>query len=709
MYILGGKCLIFLERKLVILGAFFLLALVFCGAASAATVIVNPGTDTIKNAVSTAQDGDTLSLTAGTYYDHEVVVNKNLVITGPEYTTGDPLAVIDAQQKGRVFNITTGRVVTLRNLLITNGTADSGEYGGGVHNSGQATIQRCKFTRNQALWGGAIYNNFFSTITATDCVFHLNSATDFGGAIKNEGPMTMTGCVLTSNTAPEGGALNNGDFLEVTGCTFTSNTGTIGGVLNNYGTVVFTSCTFTGNSATRNGGVVDNYGTTIFTDCTLTGNSATEHGAVFHNNLNEIMFNGCTITGNSAPWGGVLSCFKGTVNAQYNRIYSNNGNSIVAVNGGTVNIQKNWWGSNAPNFSSMISVVPGATANYSPWIVLKITKSAETVAPGATATITADLNSLNTGAPLTDGYLPNLPVAFTGTVNPLTGTTQYGTLATTFTAGSVGTSTVTATVDGQTVSTTITISGTPLPNLDVSSIDPVNNAVNVATNRALTVTYNRDIQAGSMWIELKDASGNSQAFTTNINGKVLTVTPTGLLKEGVKYTLTIHPGAVKDTSGGEGPLTTTSFNTAGSAPTVTGTPGTGSYWAPVSVVLAASETSTIYYTTDGSNPTVASAKYTSPLYLATSRTLRFLGVDTAGNPSQISTQFYTIYALQYYKYWAKVRVYGWYKYSYKVRYKRWYRRNGRWRYYYKYRVKTKWKKGWHYVGAWKTASRWVLT
>ena len=241
------------------------------------------------------------------------------------------------------------------------------------------------------------------------------------------------------------------------------------------------------------------------------------------------------------------------------------------------------------------------------------------------------------------------------------------------------------------------------------SVDPASGATGVATNQAMTLSYNHNIKAGSMWIEFKDALGNDQAFTTSINGYMLTVTPTSPLKEGVMYTLTVHQGAVMDLSGGQGPLTTTSFTTTGSAPTIYPSPGTGSYWAPVNVVLAASEPSTIYYTLGGATPTKDSTVYTGPIYLATSRTLRFMGIDATGNPSLIGTQFYTIYALQYYKYWAKVRKYGWYKYSYKVRYKKWYRKNGKWRYYYKYKTKTKWKKGWHYVGTWKTASRWVLT
>lgn len=697
---MGGKCLIFLERKIVILGAFFLLSLLLCGTASAATVMVNPGTDAIKNAVSTAQDGDTLSLAAGTYYDHDVVINKNLVITGPEYTTGDPRAIIDAEKKGRVFNITPGVLVTLRNLMITNGSTI--EYGGGVHNSGQATIQKCKFTKNQALWGGAVYNNFYSSISTTDCVFHLNTATAFGGAVKNEGSMTMTTCTLNSNTAPEGGALNNGLTMDVRDCIFMANTASIGGVLNNYGQVNFVGCTFTRNSATSNGGVVDNYGATIFSDCTMTSNTAVQHGAVFHNNVNFIEFTGCTITGNSAPWGGVLSCFNGRITGHYNRITGNTGNCALAVNGGEVQVEKNWWGSNAPNFSSMIIAIPGAKAYYNPWIVLSISRSADTVAPGGVATVTIDLNHDNTGA-LIDWYLPDLPVVFTGTVNPLSGNTHKGLLATTFTAGSNGL--VTATVDDQMVSTTFIISETPLM---VESVDPANNAVDVATNQTITISYNQNIQAGTMDIKLQDNNGNNQNHTTTINGKQLKITPTTNLKEATKYTLTINQGAVTTTNNKEGPTTTTTFTTI-TPPVVYSTPGTGSYWAPVSVVLAASEPATIYYTLDGTSPTTRSARYSAPIYLAASRTLKFLGIDRAGNPSLISTQHYSIYALQSYRYWTYVRVYGRYKYSYKVAIKRWYRKNGKWRYHYKYITKTKWKKGWHYVGAWKTGTRWVLT
>jgi hypothetical protein len=214
-----------------------------------------------------------------------------------------------------------------------------------------------------------------------------------------------------------------------------------------------------------------------------------------------------------------------------------------------------------------------------------------------------------------------------------------------------------------------------------------------------------------MDIILQDNNGNNQNHITTINGKQLKITPTTNLKEATKYTLTINQGAVRTTNNKEGPATTTTFTTITPPLVVYSTPGTGSYWAPVSVVLAASEpaTTTIYYTLDGTSPTTRSPRYSAPIYLAASRTLKFLGIDRAGNPSLISTQHYSIYALQSYRYWTNVRVYGRYKYSYKVAIKRWYRKNGKWRYHYKYITRTKWKKGWHYVGAWKTGTRWVLT
>lgn len=78
------------------------------------------------------------------------------------------------------------------------------------------------------------------------------------------------------------------------------------------------------------------------------------------------------------------------------------------------------------------------------------------------------------------------------------------------------------------------------------------------------------------------------------------------------------------------------------APVITATPAGGSYPTAQSVTLTANEAATIHYTTDGSVPTAASTAYTTAIAVATSTTLNYIGIDTAGNTSAVATQNYTI-------------------------------------------------------------------
>ncbi len=77
-------------------------------------------------------------------------------------------------------------------------------------------------------------------------------------------------------------------------------------------------------------------------------------------------------------------------------------------------------------------------------------------------------------------------------------------------------------------------------------------------------------------------------------------------------------------------------------PTVTSTPSGGSYTQAQTVTLTASKSSTIYYTTDGSDPTINSAIYTSPITISSTTTLKYMAIDAAGNQSPIYTETYTM-------------------------------------------------------------------
>ena len=78
------------------------------------------------------------------------------------------------------------------------------------------------------------------------------------------------------------------------------------------------------------------------------------------------------------------------------------------------------------------------------------------------------------------------------------------------------------------------------------------------------------------------------------------------------------------------------------APTVNANPEGGLYNTQLSVTLTASEPATIYFTTDGSEPTESSSKYTGPIIISHDTMLKFMAVDLAGNWSEIYTENYLI-------------------------------------------------------------------
>ena len=77
-------------------------------------------------------------------------------------------------------------------------------------------------------------------------------------------------------------------------------------------------------------------------------------------------------------------------------------------------------------------------------------------------------------------------------------------------------------------------------------------------------------------------------------------------------------------------------------PTVTVTPPGGSYTSAQTVTLATDETADIFFTTDGSDPTVDSTPYNASIEISEDAILKFIAGDMAGNLSAVITQTYTI-------------------------------------------------------------------
>ncbi|WNG61159.1 hypothetical protein F0U59_45445 [Archangium gephyra] len=83
------------------------------------------------------------------------------------------------------------------------------------------------------------------------------------------------------------------------------------------------------------------------------------------------------------------------------------------------------------------------------------------------------------------------------------------------------------------------------------------------------------------------------------------------------------------------------------APTTTATPAGGTYDEAQNVTLACDDgagtgCSATHYTTDGSEPTTSSPRYSAPIPLDASTTLKFFSVDAAGNAEAVQTAAYVI-------------------------------------------------------------------
>jgi hypothetical protein len=91
------------------------------------------------------------------------------------------------------------------------------------------------------------------------------------------------------------------------------------------------------------------------------------------------------------------------------------------------------------------------------------------------------------------------------------------------------------------------------------------------------------------------------------------------------------------------PVATAKYTMQPPAATPTFTPPAGTYTGAQSVVLAdASPGATIYYTTNGATPTTASSKYTAPLWVAKSLTIRAVAVAPGCGHSAVTSAAYTV-------------------------------------------------------------------
>ena len=238
----------------------------------------------------------------------ELVINKNITLAGP-------VKIIQGGV-GRIFNIASGKAVTLENLELSGGKAPGD--GGAIFNAGTLTMKGCAVTGNCTIIpgpgsGGGIWNE--GTLTMENCVVRGNVCGVNGGGVASKGDLTLTNCVFSINhvvsIADHGSGYGGGvhiaahdstKSLTATNCTFSGNTAVLDGgglcIEGNCDPRV-TGCAFSENGARYGGGIQTRSKFILAVkDSSVSGNIASEGGGIHIARDSSCSLSGCTIKNN---------------------------------------------------------------------------------------------------------------------------------------------------------------------------------------------------------------------------------------------------------------------------------------------------------------------------------------------------------------------------------------------------------------------------
>ncbi len=464
------------------------------GPVAAAVITIDAGPANIINTtVRNAVAGDTIILNPGTYTENGILVNKDLTIRANTSHGGTAAnTIIDGTNTSRIMYVNTGITLSIDNLTFTRGDAGAGD-GGAIYNSGTMDISSSTFTSCAARFGGAIYNE--GTMTISSSTFTSCSVTAAGGAIDNNGTVTITTSTFsfcggraifnhatatisysTFSSCPAG-AIYNGFWMTISSSSFSSCSAGTGGAISNSETMIISSSTFSSCSAT-NGGAIYNTGLTSMTISTSTFSScsASNRGGAIFSADNTMTITSSTFTSCSATNGGAIyQNSDDTNNVHFSRIYDCNTGTAIVRNGGTFSATNTWWGTNA-NPAGYTS--GGVTTT--PWLMLNATASPSSIASSQTSLIRANLTFDSAGTnTIASGHIPNgTTVTFTivsgeGSLSAATNTTTLGAAETTFIPFGGGTTIISATVDDQTVYTSVTVAGPAFTGTPVIGTTPL--------------------------------------------------------------------------------------------------------------------------------------------------------------------------------------------------------------------------------------------
>jgi hypothetical protein len=385
------------------------------------------GSGSLRQAIINAADNDTIDLTGISgmiTLATELTVNKSVTITGP----GASALTISGNNAVRVFNIASGKIVSISGLTVANGRVED-NLGGGILNLGNLTLNNVVVTNNAAargtqgpfVRGGGIYSQLNeSSLTITNSVISNNTAAGEGGGIYiHSGVLNLQNVTIDNNHVTDstsvGGGINIGSNVP-TPVTFNnltiSNNSAVsggGGLISYTSLTIFNSVVFNNSVAGgtnlndgRGGGMylTGSSKTYTLTNVTISGNSASHAvssgvgggGIVTNQTLN---LTNVTITGNTSQGGG--GGIYGTANML---------NTIIAGNTSTSAASEDCAGTlNSSHGHNMIQVITTCTlTGTTTGNIYNTDPLLNSLADNGGPTMT---HSLQTGSPAIDAGISN--------------------------------------------------------------------------------------------------------------------------------------------------------------------------------------------------------------------------------------------------------------------------------------------------------------
>ena len=248
------------------------------------TNLLDSGAGSLRAAITQANSqpgNDTIAVAAG--------LNGNLLLRSALPDLSSNIHIIDFQAPGdagvtvrraddaapfRIFTITSGNVVAISGLTISNGHA---EFGGGIFNDGGLTLTNCTVSGNLAQFGGGIFTSF--PMALTNSTVSGNSAYQDGAGILNSSLLTLTNSTVSGNyygfaPNPTGGGIYNRSTgrLFLNNSTVSGNSSELAGGIFNAGRLTLTNSTVSDNFAFAVGGIFNaQFGTLTVTNTTVSG------------------------------------------------------------------------------------------------------------------------------------------------------------------------------------------------------------------------------------------------------------------------------------------------------------------------------------------------------------------------------------------------------------------------------------------------------